>query len=137
MTRVCFTLRVRPELVDEYVERHRAVWPTMLEAIRDAGRRNYSIFLAPDGTLVGYYETDDDAEAARRLAADPRTVAWETESARFFVELDGVRADQGTPHLSEVFHLEDQLERSATDAAAMDAGASGLPVRLDGRAPQN
>nr|WP_062074069.1 L-rhamnose mutarotase [Demequina lutea] len=109
MTRVCFMLRVRPELMGEYVERHRAVWPTMLEAIRDAGRRNYSIFLATDGTLVGYYETDDDAEAARRLAEDPRTVAWEAESARFFVDLRGARADQGMPQLTEVFHLEDQL----------------------------
>jgi L-rhamnose mutarotase len=109
MTRVCFTLKVRPELMDEYVERHRAVWPTMLEAIRDAGRRNYSIFLAPDGTLVGYYETDDDVEAARRLAADPRTAQWEAESAKFFTHLGDARADQGAPHLTEVFHLEDQL----------------------------
>ncbi len=111
MRRVCFTLQVRPELIDEYVERHRAVWPEMLEAIRDSGRRNYSIFLEPDGRLIGYYETDDDAESARRLAADPRTLAWERESARFFVALEGERADQGAPQLTVVFNLEDQLTR--------------------------
>ncbi|WP_084105744.1 L-rhamnose mutarotase [Demequina sp. NBRC 110056] len=109
MPRVCFTLQIKPELIDEYVERHRAVWPQMLEAIRDSGRRNYSIFLEPDGRLVGYYETDDDAASARRLAEDPRTADWERESARFFVALDG-RPDQGAPQLTEVFHLEDQLD---------------------------
>jgi L-rhamnose mutarotase len=109
MERVCFQLQVRPERLDEYVERHRAVWPLMLRAIERSGRRNYSLFLREDGLLIGYYETDDDAESARRLAADPDTAAWEAEAAGFFAALPGARPDQGAPRLSEVFHLEDQL----------------------------
>jgi L-rhamnose mutarotase len=107
--RVCFELRVRPELIEEYVERHTAVWPTMLRAIERSGRRNYSLFLREDGMLIGYYEVDDDAAAARALAVDPDTAEWEAEAARFFVALDGDRPDQGAPRLREVFHLEDQL----------------------------
>ncbi len=107
--RVCFELRVRPELIDEYVERHTAVWPKMLRAIERAGRRNYSLFLRDDGMLIGYYEVDDDAASAHALAADPDTAEWEAEAARFFVALDGGRPDQGAPRLREVFHLEDQL----------------------------
>ena len=107
--RVCFELRVRPELIDEYIERHTAVWPTMLRAIERSGRRNYSLFLREDGMLIGYYEVDDDAASARALALDPDTAEWEAEAARFFVALDGDRPDQGAPHLREVFHLEDQL----------------------------
>jgi L-rhamnose mutarotase len=109
MPRVCFQLQVRPDRMTEYVERHRAVWPSMLRAIEDAGRRNYSLFLRDDGLLVGYYETDDDAASARALASDPRTAAWEAEAAGFFVALPGSRPDQGAPQLTEVFHLEDQL----------------------------
>lgn len=109
MTRVCFQLQIRPELLDEYVERHEAVWPDMLRAIADAGRRNYSLFLRDDGLLIGYYETDDDAASAAALAADPRTAEWEEQSARYFVALPGTRPDQGAPRLREVFHLEDQL----------------------------
>lgn len=109
MTRVCFQLQVRPELLDEYVRRHEAVWPDMLQAIADAGRRNYSLFLRVDGMLIGYYETDDDDASAAALAADPRTAAWEAEAAGFFVSLDGARPDQGAPALREVFHLEDQI----------------------------
>jgi L-rhamnose mutarotase len=109
MARVCFQLQVRPELLSEYVARHRAVWPDMLHAIADAGRRNYSLFLRDDGLLIGYYETDDDDASAAALAADPRTAAWEAEAAGFFAALDGVRPDQGAPQLPEVFNLEDQL----------------------------
>jgi len=109
MERVCFQLQVRPDRLDEYVTRHGAVWPDMLNAIADAGRRNYSLFLREDGMLIGYYETDDDAASAAALAADPRTAAWEAEAAGFFVALPGTRPDQGAPRLTEVFHLEDQL----------------------------
>jgi len=59
MTRYCFTLHVRPDLLAEYRERHAAVWPDMLRALRDAGWRNYSIFARPDGLLIGYVEAAD------------------------------------------------------------------------------
>jgi L-rhamnose mutarotase len=113
--RVCFELHVRPELIDDYVERHAAVWPSMLRAIERAGRRNYSLFLKDDGTLIGYYEVDDDAASARALATDPDTAEWEAEAARFFVALDGERPDQGAPQLREIFHLEDQLATIGED----------------------
>src|SRR5690606_3117924 len=100
--RVCFQLQVRPELIDEYVRRHEAVWPEMLQAIADAGRRNYSLFLGDDGMLIGYYETDDDAASTAALAADPRTAPWEADAARFFESLTGARPDQGAPVLREV-----------------------------------
>jgi L-rhamnose mutarotase len=111
MERVCFQLQVKPERIGEYVERHRAVWPEMLRAIERSGRRNYSLFLREDGLLIGYYETDDDAESARRLAEDPDTARWEAEAAELFVALPGGRPDQGAPRLREVFSLEDQLAR--------------------------
>ena len=114
MERVCFQLQVKPERIDEYVERHRAVWPEMLRAIERSGRRNYSLFLRDDGLLIGYYETDDDVASARRLAEDPDTARWEAESADLFVALPGNRPDQGAPRLREVFSLEDQLARLGT-----------------------
>ena len=115
--RVCFQLQVKPERIDEYRERHAAVWPDMLEALKATGWNNYSLFLREDGLLIGYYETDDDAASQAALEADPRTAAWEAEMAPFFVALDG-RPDQGAPRLPEVFHLEDQLAALDADADA-------------------
>jgi L-rhamnose mutarotase len=50
--RVCFELRVRADRLGEYRERHRAVWPEMLAALREAGWANYSLFLREDGMLI-------------------------------------------------------------------------------------
>lgn len=108
MERVCFQLQVKPDRLNEYRERHAAVWPDMLQAVYDAGRRNYSLFLREDGLLIGYYEVHNDLLAQERLARDPRTRRWEAEMAGFFVELDG-RPDQTAQRLLEIFHLEDQL----------------------------
>jgi len=47
MERVVFQLHVRPERIDEYRERHQAVWPDMLAALSAAGWTNYSLFLRP------------------------------------------------------------------------------------------
>lgn len=108
MTRVAFQLQVRPELLDEYLERHSPVRPEMLAEIAAAGRRNYSLFLGPQGVLFGCYETDDDAAAQAYLAQSEIAARWEAEMARFFIGLDG-RPDQAATPLTEVFHLETQL----------------------------
>jgi L-rhamnose mutarotase len=115
--RVCFELRVRPELIDEYVARHTPVRAEMLAEIAAAGRRNYSLFLGEGGRLIGYYETDDDAAAQAYLAASPIAAAWEAEMAPFFLDLEG-RPDQAATPLTEVFHLADQLGASVRPASA-------------------
>ncbi|KQZ23299.1 L-rhamnose mutarotase [Microbacterium sp. Root553] len=127
MTRVAFQLQVRPELLDEYLARHSPVWPEMLAEIAAAGRRNYSLFLAEGGTLLGYYETDDDEAAQAYLAASAVAARWEAEMGRFFIGLDG-RPDQAAATLTEVFHLEDQL------ADAGDSPASPTDSDIEGSA---
>ena len=82
----------------------------MEQAIADSGRRNYSLFLGPDGLLIGYYETDSVEASQAALAADPRTAAWEAAMADYFVALDG-RPDQNSVTLDEIFNLEDQIEK--------------------------
>ena len=69
MPRYCFELRVRPDRIDEYVERHRAVWPDMLAALKESGWHNYSLFLRKDGLVIGYVEADDLAAAQASMAA--------------------------------------------------------------------
>ncbi|GAA3134655.1 L-rhamnose mutarotase [Planomonospora alba] len=105
MQRVCFLLKVRPERLEEYRERHRAVWPEMLDALREAGWRNYSLFLHPDGLLVGYLETEDFEAARAAMAATGVNARWQAEMAPFFEALDG-RPDEDMSPLDEVFHLD-------------------------------
>lgn len=106
MPRVCFTLQVDPARLTEYRERHAAVWSEMQDALRDAGWRDYSLFLREDGLLVGYLVTDDFAAALAAMAATEVNRRWQAGMAGFFVGLDG-RPDEAMRPLTEVFHLDD------------------------------
>ena len=106
MHRVCFTLQVRRDRMEEYAERHAAVWPDMLAALRDTGWHNYSLFLRDDGLLVGYLETEDFEAAKAGMEATEVNARWQAEMAPFFESLDGSRPDEAMTPLTEVFHLD-------------------------------
>jgi L-rhamnose mutarotase len=108
--RVCFTLQVRPDRLDEYRRRHEAVWPEMLRALRETGWRDYSLFLRDDGLLVGYLQADDFAAAVAAMDATEVNARWQAEMGEFFVGLADGRPDLGLQVLDEVFNLDDQLE---------------------------
>ncbi|MBZ5592768.1 MAG: L-rhamnose mutarotase [Acidobacteriia bacterium] len=105
MERVCFTLQVRPERLDEYKQRHQGVWPEMLRALSETGWHNYSLFLREDGLLIGYLETPDFQNALERMEALEVNQRWQREMAPFFKGLAG-RPDEGMMRLEEVFHLD-------------------------------
>jgi L-rhamnose mutarotase len=103
--RVCFLLRVKPEMLDEYERRHREVWPDMLDALRETGWHNYSIFSAGDGLLVGYLETEDFDAAREAMAATEVNARWQRDMAPFFVGIEGA-PDANMAPLPEIFHLD-------------------------------
>jgi L-rhamnose mutarotase len=113
MARYCFLLQVRPELLDEYRQRHAAVWPEMVRALKESGWHNYSLYARDDGLLVGYVESDDLAAAQAAMAATEVNARWQAEMGRFFTGLEGRGPDESFLLLDEVFHLEDQLEDGA------------------------
>jgi L-rhamnose mutarotase len=104
--RTCFLLKVRKEKVAEYKKRHAAVWPEMVAALERTGWKNYSIFLRPDGLLVGYVESDDFEQASAAMKEEPVNERWQKEMVPFFESLDGGGADDNMFPLEEVFHLD-------------------------------
>lgn len=103
---MCFLLKVREDRAEEYKKRHAEVWPEMREALSAAGWHNYSLFLRPDGLLVGYLETEDFEAAQRAMAETDVNARWQAEMAPFFESLDGARPDEAMKPLTEVFHLD-------------------------------
>ena len=106
MERVGFVLKVKADRLDEYKRRHREVWPEMLDALRDTGWRNYSLFLREDGLLFGYLETDDFQAALAGMAQTEVNARWQAEMAPFFESTAGRAADEALVRLEEVFHLD-------------------------------
>lgn len=107
MERVCFLIRVKPEHLDEYKQRHREVWPEMRQALHDTGWHNYSLFLREDGLMVGYFETPDLEAARSGMAKLEVNTKWQAEMLPYFAEIEpGKRPDESFVRLEEVFHLE-------------------------------
>ena len=106
MQRVAFLLKVKPDRIEEYKARHREVWSEMLDALRETGWRNYSLFLRPDGLLFGYLETEDFEKALAGMSQRDVNARWQTQMAPFFEELDHKHPDEQLVRLEEVFHLD-------------------------------
>ena len=66
---------------------------------RPAGR-NYSLFLRPDGLLIGYLETEDFEAATAAMDATDVNTRWQAEMAPFF------SPGAAFERLEEVFHLD-------------------------------
>ena len=113
--RVCFQLQVRPDRLEEYTRRHANVWPGMLRALSSTGWHNYSLFVREDGLLIGYFETPDLQAALQGMNDTEVNARWQAEMAEFFVDLGDARPDTGFRQLTEVFHLEDQLDPEGPD----------------------
>ena len=103
--RICFQLRVRPDMIDEYKQRHAEVWPEMREALTRTGWRNYSLFLTADGTLIGYLECDDFDAAQAAMAATDVNARWQQDMASYFISPDGDLPDESIDPIPEIFHL--------------------------------
>ena len=104
MERIGFTMRLLPGQEAEYRRRHAAVWPEMLEALRAAGARDYSIFIR-GADLFAYLEVDDFAAFRSAMAAAPVNDRWQAEMAAL---IDPLTDPETGFHerLEEIFHLD-------------------------------
>jgi L-rhamnose mutarotase len=104
MERVGFTMRLLPDQEAEYRRRHAAVLPEMLDALRAAGARNYSIFLH-GAELFAYLEVDDFDAFRASMAATAINDRWQAQMASL---IDPLTDPETGFHqrLEEIFHLE-------------------------------
>ena len=103
MERVSFVMQINPGCEEEYKERHKRVFPELLEAFKKVGIQNYSIFM--DGTrLFAYLEAENYQQARKRLAEEPSYQKWQLFMKPLMVGLD--EKGSTSRFISEVFHLE-------------------------------
>jgi L-rhamnose mutarotase len=102
--KLCFLLKLRPERVQDYLAAHETVWPEMLDALRETGWKNYSLFLRPeDGLVVGYVESDDPAAMTTAMSATDVDARWQATMAQYFEPT--ARPDAPFEFLHHYFHL--------------------------------
>ncbi len=102
--RVCFRMQLKPERIADYLKAHEVVWPEMLDALRETGWRDYSLFIdRTDGLVVGVLETEDYERAQTEMARRDVNARWQAPMADHFVGSE----DPGSSsrRLEEYFHL--------------------------------
>ena len=100
-------IKVRPEHFEEYKKYHAAVWPEILEKIKDCNIQNYSIF-QKDRFLFAYMEyTGDDFDAdMAKMAADPKTQEWWSIMEPMQQPVENRKEGEWWANMEEVFHLD-------------------------------
>jgi L-rhamnose mutarotase len=102
VARVAWTARLRPEKINAYVEAHAHVWPEVLAMLKEAGIRNYSIYLFGD-RVFGYYECDNPASAIAFQDSAEANQRWSAVMRQLF---DREVTEHGATYLSEIFQLD-------------------------------
>ena len=103
-----WVLEVRPGYEEEYLKRHDAIWPEMLDCLRAAGIRNYNIF-RHGLTLFGFFETDDLAATKAALRAsdvDKRWSEWMAPIMKIEVDPQTQTQTQFPDLLPKQFYME-------------------------------
>ncbi|QJD82104.1 L-rhamnose mutarotase [Cohnella herbarum] len=88
MGRHFFKLQCKPGSEQEYVERHQAVFPDLLDAFKRVGIRSYSIFMQGNG-LYAYMEADDYDYAMAELDKDPANERWQAYMKDIMLPFEG------------------------------------------------
>ena len=107
MKRYGMLIRVKPEKFEEYRKLHAAVWPEVLDMIKQCNISNYSIY-HKDGFLFGYLEyTGIDFEAdMAKMAADPITQKWWDICKPCQEPLESRAEGEWWAAMEEVFHID-------------------------------
>jgi L-rhamnose mutarotase len=104
--RSCFLLHLKPSMVDAYLRDHETVWSEMLDALREAGWKNYTLFHRPsDGLVVGYVEAELDV-VLQAMGDKDVNDRWQSVMAKYFEVRADQKADQSMEELVEYFHLD-------------------------------
>jgi L-rhamnose mutarotase len=104
MEKIAFTMRLKPGVAATYEERHDALWPDLAAALRNAGIRDYSIFLHPDGVTLFAVLWRRDDHGMEALPEQDIMKRWWAFMAPL-METHPDNAPVVTP-LQRVFHLD-------------------------------
>lgn len=104
MEKYAWKAKVADGCIEEYKRRHDQIWDDMLDVLRSAGIRNYTIWNVGN-ELFGYYECDSVEEAARVQANSETVKKWDEYMADILImEKDPITGAQ--PLLKQVFSMD-------------------------------
>jgi len=104
MKRTGFKMKLLEGYKDEYIKRHREIWPSVVELLRQQGISNYSIFLDEQTNDLYAYQEQSGASSSQDLGDIEIIKEW----WNYMKDIMETNLDNSpvTIPLQEVFHLE-------------------------------
>lgn len=102
-------LKDDPTLIEEYVGYHKAVWPKVLDSLRDLKVEKMKIFLL-GRRLFMYLEVPDDfdfPDDLSRYTDVPRAKEWDEFMRSFQEKVPGAKASEWWAQMKQVWDLHD------------------------------
>lgn len=104
MEKYAWKARIVEGTINEYEKRHNEIWPEMIEVLKSAGIRNYTIWNVGN-ELFGYYECDSIEYASQIQNSSEVVKKWDEYMKDILImEKDPITGAQ--PMLKQVFSME-------------------------------
>ena len=109
MNKYCLALDLvnDPQLIAEYEQYHRNVWPEILASIKDSGITTMEIFRFGD-RLFMTMETNDSFSFERKAAMDaanPKVQEWEQLMWKYQQAIPGAKPGEKWVFMNKIFQL--------------------------------
>lgn len=109
MKRYSLTLDLKndPELIQQYEELHKEVWPEIIQSIKDSGIENMEIYRF-ENRLFMTMETSDEFSFEKKQQMDlqnPKVQEWENLMWNFQQPLQGSAANEKWKLMDRIFGL--------------------------------
>ena len=105
MEKYAWSGRIADGMKEEYIKRHDEIWPEMVETLKSAGIKNYTIWNVGD-TLFGYYECEMGIDYAAKVQKESPVVARWNEYMKGILIMDMDPVTGAQPKLEKVFELD-------------------------------
>ncbi|WP_127124699.1 L-rhamnose mutarotase [Pseudoflavitalea rhizosphaerae] len=107
--RHCFALDLKndPGLIADYEKHHRAVWPAIIQSIKEAGIEDLQIYRL-ENRLFMIMEVNDDFSFEKKQAADavnPEVQRWEEQMWTYQQALPTAKPGEKWMKMDKIFQL--------------------------------
>jgi L-rhamnose mutarotase len=109
MKKYCLTLDLRndPELISQYEEQHKKVWPEIIDSIKDSGIINMQLYRY-ETRLFMIIKVDDDFSFEKKQELDtnnPKVQEWEEMLWKYQQPLSGSKEGEKWKVMDKIFDL--------------------------------
>lgn len=104
MEKYAWKARIKEGSLEEYVKRHNEIWPDMVNVLKEAGIKNYSIWNS-GLDLFGYYECEKGVDYASKIQSESEIVKRWDEYMKDILIMEKDPITKAQPLLKKVFEL--------------------------------